>query len=101
MVAVRLRELGCNLEEIGQVFGVSREMIRQDCLPFESRPERAPRIPGQRLVDAVVLNNVMVIRMGKRSMYLTRAEAAQLAEVIGNWDSDQPSAVPPSRPDMP
>jgi hypothetical protein len=83
--AVRLRELGCSLEEIGQVFGVSREMIRQDCLPFELRPER--------LVDATVLNGVMAVRMGKRTIYFTRAEARYLAEIIDNWDSDRPSAA--------
>jgi hypothetical protein len=90
-VAVRLRELGCNLEEIGQVFGVSREMIRQDCLPFEPRPERPARVPGQRLVDATVLNGVMAVRMGKRTIYFTQAEARHLAEIIDNWDNDQPA----------
>jgi hypothetical protein len=91
--AARLRELGCSLEEIGQVFGVSREMIRQDCLPFEPRPERPARVPGRRLVDAAVLNGVMAVRMGKRTIYFTRAEARYLAEIIDNWDSDQPSAA--------
>lgn len=88
--AIRLRELGCTLEEIGQVFGVTREMIRQDCLSLEPRPEqspKAPKVPGQRFMDAAVLNGVMAVRMGKRTIYFTRAEARQLAEIISDWDA--------------
>ena len=94
--AIRLRALGCTLEEIGQVFGVTREMIRLDCLHCEPkpRPERRPDIPGQRPVDAAVVNGLMVVRAGKRTIYFTRTEAMQLAEVIGNWDGEQSSALP-------
>lgn len=91
--AVRLRGLGCTLEEIGQIFGVTREMIRKDCLPYEPRPERAAKVPGPRLVDATVLNGVIAIRVGKRTIYFTRAEAMQLAEIIGSWNSAPASAA--------
>lgn len=44
--ARRLRQLGCTLEEIGHLFGVSREMIRQDLLLTEEPappPAKSPR----------------------------------------------------------
>lgn len=91
--AIRLRTLGCTLEEIGQIFGVTREMIRQDCLPYEARPERAVKLPGPRFMDAAVRNETLAIKVGQRTIYLTRDEAARLAGIIGRWDSE-PSAVP-------
>lgn len=87
--AAELRSLGCMLEEIGQVFGVTREMIRQDLLPFTPRPAHAPEVPGARYVEAVPLNGVLALRVGKRTIYLTRGEARSLAEVIGNWEATE------------
>ena len=48
--AHRLRELGCTLEQIGAVFHVSKERIRQDLLwdPAARKPRRKPK-PRTRL----------------------------------------------------
>ena len=45
--AHRLRELGCTLEQIGAVFHVSKERIRQDLLwdPAARKPRRKPKPP--------------------------------------------------------
>lgn len=48
-VAHRLRDLGCTLDEIGLVFGVSKEMIRVDLLWDPEAPPR-PRKPRDRPV---------------------------------------------------
>lgn len=88
IIAGRLRQLGCSLEEIGQVFGVSREMIRQDLLPCEPSPPRSSEPLGQRLVSAAILNGTLAVSLGKRTMYFTKAEAAQIAEVISRWDAE-------------
>lgn len=85
VAASRLRALGCRLEEIGAVFGVTREQIRQDLLPWEPKPESPRKIPGQRLVEAVIMNDVLNVRVGKRSLYFTYTEACELAEVINRW----------------
>ena len=45
-VVPALRQAGCTLDEIGPIFGVSREQIRLDLLPApEPSPRRAPRPP--------------------------------------------------------
>jgi DNA-binding PadR family transcriptional regulator len=82
-VALHLRNLGCTLEEIGQLFGVSREMIRQDLLPVEPRADRLTR--AHRLTEVFTESDVMVVRLGKRTLYFTRAEAQKLAEAAAGW----------------
>ena len=83
----RLRGLGCTLEEIGQVFGVSGEQVRQDLLSHAPWPPRPVRLRGQRLSDAIVLEGVLIVRMGQRTAYFTHAEAMQIKKVIDEWDS--------------
>lgn len=94
--ALRLRSLGCTLGEIGDLFGVSPEMIRQDLLlpepPAPARPGPRPRpnrISGPRFAGATVVmpDSVLMLRIGKRKVYLTRDEARQLAEVIQAWEA--------------
>jgi hypothetical protein len=83
--AAHLRELGCTLEEIGMIFGVTREMIRKDLLPWVPSSPRTRRLPGQRFVRALPLNDVLAVTFGKRTIYLTAGEARELADVIVKW----------------
>ena len=54
--AHQLRELGCTLDQIGAVFHVSKERIRQDLLwdPAARKPPRKPK-PGTRLSQTQLL----------------------------------------------
>ena len=80
LAAAKLRDLGCTLEDIGTIFGVSREMIRQDLLPGTPPPPRSPSVPGQRFAAVRVAGSMVAIDVGKRTIYLTPAEARLVGE---------------------
>jgi hypothetical protein len=72
--AVRLRRLGCTLEEIGELFGVTREMIRKELLLTEEPPSRPmkggrPRLPRSGLVNLTARQAKYLVEMhqGKSS----------------------------------
>lgn len=77
--ALQLRNLGCSLEEIGGIFGVTREMIRQDLLPADPRPAR---------VAGLAMGDLMSVRVGKRTLTFTRAEARILADFAAEFLAD-------------
>lgn len=78
-IALHLRNLGCSLEEVGGIFGVTREMIRQDVLPADPRPAR---------VAGLATGELMSVRVGRRTLVFTRAEARILADLAAEFLAD-------------
>lgn len=76
---VRLRQLGCTLEEIGQLFGVTREMIRKELLLTE---EPLPRRPGRPAVK--VSRQVRAPAPGVPSLSLSARQEEFLLDLIGH-----------------
>lgn len=79
-IALRLRNAGCTLEEIGALFGVTREMIRQDTAPDFVPP--APKVKQPRRYPALIavglVENLVRLEIGKRVIYLTKDEAIRI-----------------------
>jgi hypothetical protein len=88
-VAHQLRDLGCTLEEIGAVFAVTREMIRQD--PFwdpespaprsrkPAKADAAPKVPYRRKLSAGQTRLLLAMHLGQledaRSFYMPTIRA--------------------------
>jgi hypothetical protein len=84
-----LRDVGCSLQEIGDLFDVSREMIRQD-LAWTPKPARPQRgwFCGPELIGGMVH-----LKFGKRSLWLLPGEAAALArDLLVLAEQEQPAA---------
>jgi hypothetical protein len=82
-IALRLRSLGCTLQEIGDLFGVTREMIRQDTDPdlvpgSAAVRQSAPRPP---MTSVGLVGGVVRVEVGRRVIYLTRDEAIHVGHV--------------------